>query len=141
MQAWLYQMRCTQDWRPEDYRLEIWERNRTIWPAGNILPRGLGSVTSGDILVLFFAKSGNDYPGIYGWGVIYDYDQRRNKIAFQPTPPSDYLKSDPLWDDDLHRLLDHIRENAGRKTLWGVTWDEFSLIRHKLRERVGSGVA
>ena len=140
MQAWLYQMRCTQDWRPEDYRIEVWEGQRTIWPAGGILPRGLSDIASGDTIILFFAKSGNDDPGLYGWGVIHAYDQRRNQITFQPTPPSDYLKSDPLWDDDIHQLLDQIRENQPRKTLWGISRAEFSLIRLKIRERVGTGL-
>jgi hypothetical protein len=141
MQAWLYQMRRTKDWRPENYRLACWEHAQTVLPAGGIVPRGLTAIGSGDTLVLFFAKSGNDYPGIYGWGVVHNYDQGRNQITFQLSPPSDYLKIDPLWDQDIHRLMDAIRQGQAKKTLWGMSWDEFSLIRHKMRGRAGMDMA
>ena len=141
MQAWLYQMRSTKEWRPEDYRIEAWEGQRIIWPTGSVLPRGLGEIVPGDTLVLFFSKSGNPYPGIYGWGVICRCDQRRKTIEFQLAPPSDYLKIDPVWDQDIHRLLDRVRENSSRKTILGISWDEFEQIRYKIRERACFGTA
>ena len=109
MQAWLYQMSAPQGWHPRDYRLDVWEDRPNRWRVGKIVSRGLKEITPGDAIVLFFAKAGNDYPGIYGWGVISRYDKQRKEIVFQVTPPSDYLKTDPIWDKDVEKLMDKIR--------------------------------
>ena len=137
MQSWFYQMRNTKDWRPEDYRLEVWEASRIIWPAGGIARRGLSDPATGDTVILFFAKSHNPSPGLYGLGIIGSYDQGQDRLEFQLMPPSDQLKYDPLWDDDIHRLLDRVRENGGKNTVWGLSEEEFALFRHKIRERAG----
>jgi hypothetical protein len=140
MQTWLYQMRRAKAWRPEDYRMACWEGAKSALPAGGIVPRGLASIGPGDTLVLFFAKSFNDYPGIYGWGVVLNYEEQQNQITFQLAPPSDYLKMDPLWDAELHRLMDKIRGGLTKNKLWGISWEEFSVIRHKMRGRFGTSV-
>ncbi len=132
MNAWLYQM-STPRWYPEAYRLEVWEGEPLVWSVGSILPRGLGEISPGDSIVLFFSKSGNDYPGIYGWGIIYNFNKRRKEVKFRVTPPSNYLKSDPLWDKDIERLLDRIRGEMRQRTIWGVSREEFFILRKKIR--------
>lgn len=56
MQAWLYQMRNQDRWRPENYRLEVWERVTVTWPAGRITSRSEISPEPGDVLLFFYAK-------------------------------------------------------------------------------------
>jgi hypothetical protein len=137
MQAWLYQMRNTKDWRPEDYRLEVDEGIGISWPAGGIARRGLSDPAAGDMMVMFFAKSHNPSPGLYGWGTITGYSRELGQLEFQLMPPSDLLKYDPLWDNDIHQSLDRVRENGGRNTVWGLSGAEFAYFRQKIRQRAG----
>ena len=62
-------------------------------------------------------RNRNDYPGIYGWGIILNYNKRQNKIEFQVTPPSDYLKTDPIWDDKAEKWIDQIRGRMRQGTM------------------------
>ncbi len=135
MQAWLYQMSIKR-WRPEDYRVEVWEGKRIVWEVGQISTRGLGEVAAGDRIIFFFAKSANPEPGIYGWGIIHRYMKRRNEIEYQVTPPSDYLKMDPIWDKKLETLLNKIRGGMTQRTLWGLLPEEYASICHTIRERI-----
>lgn len=138
MKAWLYQMTIPK-WYPEDYRLEVWEGRPIIWEVGDISPRGQGEISPGDNIILFFSINGNDYPGIYGWGVIYGLNKGKFTVTFQVTPPSDYLKTDPIWDNEIEKLINKIRGKMRQKTMWGISRAEFLLIREKIRERANHG--
>jgi hypothetical protein len=133
-------MSIPQGWDPRDYRLKVWEDRPIRWPVGKIVSRGLKEITPGDAIILFFVKTGKDYPGIYGWGVIDKYNEQRNEIVFQVTPSSDYLKTDPIGDEDVEKLIDRIRGKGKQGTLWGISRDEFSILCNKVRERIGFGV-
>lgn len=141
MQAWLYQMSRSgeQDWSPEKYRLEVREGKRISWPIGKVHARGLKEIAPGDLIVLFYAKTDNDYPGIYGWGLILNYNKRQNRIAFRVTPPSDYLKTDPLWNTRVEKWVDRIRGRMRQRTVWGISSDEFAVLRDRVRQLARSG--
>jgi len=137
MQAWLYQMSTATDWYPKDYCLEVWEGDIVPWPVGQIKSREKNKKLpeAGDLIVFFFAKTRNDDPGIYGWGVITDFNSRTNKIKFGVTPPSDYLKMDPIWDKEIEKLIDKVRGGMNQRTMWSLTRDELDEVRRKIRTR------
>ncbi len=135
MQAWLYQM-SSDYYNPNEYRVEVWEGRPIVWSVGKVVARGLGEVLLGDSLVLFYAKSRNLYPGIYGWGVIARYSQRRSEIEFQPTFPSDYLKMYPLWDKKVEKLINGVRGRMTQATLWGLKLEEYRLVCELINERI-----
>ena len=134
MTAWLYQMTAN-DWSTEDYRLAVWEGKALNWSVGRIYGRGQGEVSAGDKIILFFCKSQNDEPGIYGWGDIKGFIDNGAKdrcVKFVVKPPSDGLKMPPCWNDEVENLIDTIRGNMTLGTLWGMTRGEFSQLRKQI---------
>ncbi len=117
MACWLYQMNA-ETWSPERYRAEVWEGNTTTnWSVGKLIPAG-GKPQPGEIIVLFYAKSYTNDPGIYGWGVISWCDGK--EIHFRPTSPSDYLKMKPAWNDEIDTLINGIRGGMKMGTMWEI---------------------
>jgi hypothetical protein len=77
----------------------------------------------GDIVILFFAPKNNPTPGLYGWGVILDYDDKFKNIIFRLYPPSDRVKLNPIWDADVKKWVKEIRRNFNTATMWEITTD------------------
>jgi hypothetical protein len=125
MAYWLYQM-SNDIWSTNKYRTEVWEGNNTTWPVGRLSPGG-SQLHAGDTIVLFY--TGND-PGIYGWAVLFRYEDK--EIYFRPSPPSDYLKMNPLWNDQIKSIIDQIRGRVKRGTMWEI---DVNLMKN-LRERI-----
>ncbi len=139
MPAWLYQMTTNENadrwWYPEGYRQEVWEGQTLTWPTGKIYFREQGQVSVGDTIIFFFAKTGNDEPGIYGWGTIIDPPQEAyDDITFVPKPPSDFLKETPCWDGEVDKLLNEIRRRLYVGTMWNITSGELSKLRKKINQ-------
>ena len=105
MNAWLYQMALRKEWSPEDYRVEVWEGQEVTWPSGKLTGAEGDKVIPGDVIFLFFAQTHNVSPGIYGVGIITRYSPGRGEITFRVCPPSDHLKTDPLWDDNVKQAI------------------------------------
>lgn len=80
-------------------------------------------------LIMFFSKTGNDYLGNYGWGIVYIFNKRRNRVEFRLAPPRDYLKTDPIWREDIEKLTDKIRGKMRQITMWAICLEEFFAIR------------
>ena len=97
MTIWLYQMNATK-WPIERYRAEVWENSDIQnWGVGEIRPSTSGTIPQpGDMMILFYVKSGQDDPSIYGWGVVLRCDEE--EMNFRLATPSDYLKMNPVWD-------------------------------------------
>ena len=83
-------------WPLERYRAEVWE-------GSDIQNGGVGEIRSSiglpqpvDMMILFYVKSGQIDPGIYGWGIILRCDEL--EMNFRLATPSDYLKMNPVWD-------------------------------------------
>lgn len=81
------------------------------WPSGKVTGAEADNVVPGDVVFLFFAETRNDSPGIYRVGIITRYSPRRGEISFRVCPPSDHLKTDPLWNIDIKETIGQIRGN------------------------------
>ena len=133
MAYWLYQMRADR-YSPERYRTEVWEGNPvTNWSVGES-KRKPKEVLSGDTVILFFARTGADEPGIYGWGIITLFD--KEGIDFRPAPPSDYLKMNPVPEKEVIRIIDKIRGGMPEGTMFPVDNEELKHLRQKITEHV-----
>ncbi|EIP98086.1 hypothetical protein OpiT1DRAFT_02536 [Opitutaceae bacterium TAV1] len=106
MSTWLYQLNA-QDWSPETFRYEIWEGKPWHWRYGKKLAKALPE--TGDTIVFFYAPSGCDDPGFYGWAVLERCHAESQTLYFLPAAPTNHLKMDPWWNDDAKRLVDAIR--------------------------------
>jgi len=117
MPMWLYQMDQKQ-WPPTSYRLDIWEDERWTWPVGRKV--SAGSPKPGERVVFFYAPSGGDEPGFYGWAVVLDWHEDERGMYFRPVSPSDHLKMDPWWDNHAKEIADEIRGKVKQGTMWEV---------------------
>ena len=118
----------------ERYSTEVWEGNTvTNWGIGES-KRKPKEVLPGDIVILFFAKTGAIDPGIYGWGIITLFD--KEVIDFRPAAPSDYLKMNPLWEDEISDIINQIRGRMPEGTMWKVDYGILGQLRHKIAEHV-----
>jgi hypothetical protein len=121
MSTWLYQI-DQKSWSPERYRLEIWEGQDWAWPVGQKNPRER-EPKNGDTVVFFYAPTGGDDPGFYGWAVVLEWFELRSikQLRFRPVAPSDHLKMHPWWNQqDASTLADKIRGKVKQGTLWLV---------------------
>ena len=133
MTCWLYQMNAKL-YSHERYRTEVWEGNPvTNWGIGQS-KRKPKEVLPGDIIILFFAKTGAIDPGIYGWGIITLFD--KEVIDFRPAAPSDYLKMNPLWDDEISDIINQIRGGMPEGTMWKVDYGILGQLRQKIAAHV-----
>lgn len=131
MGAWLYQMAVT-EWNPARYRAEVWEGRQETWPIKSV--HGTTKIAVGDLLVLFFVPSNNPEPGVYGWAVVTA--RSRKKVTFRLCPPSNYLKTDPLWNPSISAMIDRIRGGMPRGTMWPISDKEIKPIQSALRRRI-----
>lgn len=134
MGTWFYQINA-QNWPPERYRAEIWEGERWYWPVGSIM-QGRPAPQVGDTVVFFYARTGCQDPGFYGWAVIVEWLDREGEkgMYFRPVRPSDWLKMDPWWDEEASRLGDEIRGAMPRGTMWRVREDLVPAIRRGIAQ-------
>jgi hypothetical protein len=135
VRLWLYQMNHEKFpvWR---YRAEIWEGvDIQNWGFGKIkafTPETLPNI--GDTMILFYVKSRQADPGIYGWGVILQWYE--TEMNFRLSTPSDYLKMNPLWDKDIDKTINDLCGVMRRATLFE---DRSGLLGH-LRDRIAEHV-
>lgn len=130
MSTWLYQLN-PKAWTPEVFRFEIWEGRHWHWTFGQ--KRGDAIPSVGDTIVFFYAATGGDDPGIYGWAVLERCDVESRTLYFIPTAPTDWLKMDPWWDDEAKQLTDEIRGPMKQATLFEVSRDDTLRIRNGIR--------
>ena len=138
MNAWLYQMALRKEWSPEDYRVEVWEGQEVTWPSGKLTGAEGDKVIPGDVIFLFFAQTHNVSPGIYGVGIITRYSPGRGEITFRVCPPSDHLKTDPLWDNNIKQAIGRIRGRFAQGTMWQIPSEDLERIQSGVRQRIGS---
>jgi hypothetical protein len=122
MAMWLYQL-SEDEWSRNKYRLDIWEGERWEWGVGRVSASG-SKPEPGDTVAFFYAPTGCDEPGFYGWAVILLWvSDEKSSFYFRPVAPSDRLKMHPWWDAKARKLADQIRGNVKRGTLWPVSPD------------------
>ncbi len=130
MSAWLYQLN-PKKWTPETFRYEIWEGKQWGWIVGS--KRGDNVPSAGDTIFFFYAKSGGNDPGIYGWAVLERYDERNQMLYFIPCAPTNWLKMDPWWDDNAVDIVDRVRGKMKQATLFKIDSIDVNRIRQGLR--------
>ena len=135
MTLWLYQMNATK-WPIERYRAEVWEGSDVQnWLVGEIRPSTpKGLPLPGDMMILCYVKTGQSDPGIYGWGIVLRCDQW--EINLRLASPSDYLKMNPVWDDDIDKTIAKFCGKWRQATLFE---DKANSLRH-LREKIAQHV-
>ena len=138
MTGWLYQM-SVDYWDLEDYRLEVWEGQNVRWRVGQIDPNCKNEIEPGHIVYLFYVKSGNIEPGIYGWGIILNYNEEKGIIHYRPVFPSDYLKMNPIWNDDVSLLMDNIRGKFKQRTMWEIIDDDIQELNNIIHDWINGG--
>jgi len=132
---WLYQMDQKQ-WSPNSYRLDIWENERWSWPVGRIAASE--RPTAGDRIVFFYAPSGGDDPGIYGWAVLERADIENRVLYFIPAAPTDRLKMDPWRNEEMKSLVDGIRGGMKQATLFEISEEHTRALRAGIRKWLSS---
>lgn len=141
MTAWLYQMAEDEQWTPEDYRLDVWEGEQVTWPHRKIVSRDAREPGPGDPIILFFAKSGTQAPGVCGWGVILRLYARKQEISFRAVFPTDLLKMNPIWDNEIEEIVNQIRGPHPRATMWAMSPDSYMSVCRRIRGHTGAGRA
>jgi len=132
MSTWLYQLN-PKAWTPETFRFEIWEGQRWHWDYGTKRGGDGANPNIGDTVVFFYARSGGDDPGIYGWAVLDRCEPADHRLYFVPAAPTNYLKMTPWWDKVAERLTDRIRGSVKQGTLWHVSSDDTKALRAGVR--------
>lgn len=136
MSTWLYQLN-PQDWSPETFRFEIWEGQRWHWGYGNKRSPDVPEI--GDTLIFFYAPSGGDDPGIYGWAVLERCDVENRMLYFIPVAPTNRLKMDPWWDEkETKQIADRIRGTMKQATLFPISLQDAKRIRGGIRRWLSS---
>ncbi len=130
----MYQLN-QKSWPPSRYRLEIWEGERWSWPVRKGLIKG-EKIKAGDTIVFFYALTGGDDPGFYGWAVVLEWFEENHDLYFRAVAPSDHLKMHPWWDEQAREIADKIRGRMKQQTIWRVSDDH----EDRLREGITSWV-
>jgi hypothetical protein len=130
MSTWLYQLN-PQSWTPEVFRFEIWEGKHWHWGYGS--KRSANVPAIGDTIIFFYAPSGGDDPGIYGWAVLERCDTESKTLYFIPVAPTNSLKMDPWWDNQIQLIADHIRGTMKQATLFPIGFQDAKKIRSGIR--------
>lgn len=140
MSTWLYQI-SPKLWSPEQYRFEVWERQDWAWPVGQKVTRGKVPA-AGDTVVFFFSPTGGVDPGVYGWAVILAWlNDSDRELRFRPVAPSDYLKMDPWWDNNVSAIANRIRGNVKQGTLWPIAITDAKQLRAGISSWLGGRLA
>lgn len=135
MTLWLYQMNATK-WPLERYRAEVWEGSVIQnWGVGEIRSStSTGLPQPGDMMILFYVKSGQIDPGIYGWGIVLRCDEW--EMNFRLATPSDYLKMNPVWDKDVDNTITKLRGKMPQATLFEDKSKSLEHLRRKIAQHV-----
>ena len=135
MACWLYQINAKDWWPLERYRTEVWEGQLvTNWTNGEATRRPK-DVLPGDTIVLYLVKTGTDEPGIYGWGIITSF-HKEEFIDFRPSPPSDYLKMNPVPEEEVRGIIREIRGDFNALAMFKVNDKQYRELRQKIAEHV-----
>jgi len=134
MSTWLYQLNA-KDWPPETFRYEIWEGKPWHWGHGK--KQDKATPDTGDTIVFFYAPTGCDDPGFYGWAVLDRCHAESLTLYFTPAAPTNYLKMDPWWDSAAKKLVDQIRGPMTQATLFRIEDKELKILRIALRCHFG----
>jgi hypothetical protein len=114
---WLYQM-SEASWPSEEFRREIWEGAKIRWPTRHVMFAGGDLPSAGDLIICFYAPSDSLFPGICGFGIITRYLVKSRRFDWLPLPPTESLKYSPWWDDRVIEIIDSVRRQSPRGTMY-----------------------
>jgi hypothetical protein len=137
MSYWFYQMN-QEDWKPERFRVEIWENERWRYGVGRLI--GSERPNSGDSVVFFYAKTHGPNPGFYGWAVVLEYYEKESDekfLYFRPVAPTNHLKMHPWWNGEAENVANEVRGAVYQGTLWKVSERHWGRIRNGITTWVG----
>jgi hypothetical protein len=123
------------DWSINSFQKEVKEGRAVDWETRKIMFSN-NKPAAGDIIIFFYVKSKTFTPGICGIGIITKYLPRRRRIYFVPIPPTNQLKKQPWFDEQVEDYLDLIRHNAVRGTMYRLPAIIESEIRRGMFIRV-----
>jgi transcriptional regulator with XRE-family HTH domain len=91
-EAWLYQMSQRPAWGPLDYARDVREGRLLAGHWNEAPPSGIQRLhgplpTPGDLIILVWAPTDADRPGIAGFGVITEFDAQQ-RLRFRALPPN-----------------------------------------------------
>jgi hypothetical protein len=115
---WLYQLAQNRTPRVE-FLEEVAEFEVLEWPVGR--KATTRKPRRGDYLVLAYAKTGAELPGIHAWALVLGWstsDDGTRHISFQPLFPSNAMKVQPVWNPNLETMLKHVRGGTPEGTMW-----------------------
>jgi len=82
----------------------------------------------------WYAKTGCDDPGLYGWGIVIRGVNEFDQLHWMPVFPSDYLKMHPLFDEEMDRLVSSIRRPVAQGTMWAIPDARIRELRARVRD-------
>ena len=127
MSYWFYQLN-QENWKPERFRIEIWESERWSWNVSTL--RGGGELPQpGDSVVFFYAKAHGTDPGFYGWAVVLEYHEDSTTLYFRPVAPTNHLKMHPWWNGEAQDVANEVRGAVAQGTVWRVSDEQWRRIR------------
>jgi len=118
MSRWLYQM--SEDWWPsEKYRRTVSERRTVRWPTHKRM-FAHEAPAPGDIVICFYAPRNCKKPGVCGFGVVTKYFPKTRRFAWLVLPPTNSLKHRPWWDERIKEIVELVRAQSVRGTMYAV---------------------
>jgi len=115
---WLYQM-SERHWPSDNYRREVREGSVVRWPTRRRM-FAHEAPAAGDIIVCMYAPTGCGRPGVCGFGIITTYLPKKRRVDWLPLPPTNRLKRRPWWDERAMEIVDLIRAQSVRATMYQV---------------------
>lgn len=146
MAMWLYQMSKEKElaedgykynWTPAKYRKSVRKGRCLQWKTRKIRAAKSGAKPkAGDTVVYWFVKRGTANAGLYGVGIIFEYDQNREAINHLPIFPSDYIKKHPVYDDEIKSIIKKIQNNMPRSTMFEIKNNQTKKLWAKIRNLI-----
>ncbi|MBI4284102.1 MAG: hypothetical protein HY663_06500 [Chloroflexi bacterium] len=140
MISWLYQMSVKDlryNWSHEQYWADVCEGKVTKdWEVGTVRPKDY-EPEEGDEIVLFYVPSADKKPGVYGLGDVKRYDEDGKTIDFEPKAPSDRLKMNPMWDEEVKDIIHKIRGKVSRGNMWVIPTDLLTQLKEMIARHMG----
>ena len=128
---WLYQI-SAERWPIGQWRDEMWEGYKNRCRAGRMVG-SKDEIEDGDIIVFWYTKTAakKDF-GLYGWATAR-FNKQWSSIRFVLTTPSNYLKMDPINDEEMEKIVEEIRGNYKRANIFHINDELAKKVRHKIR--------
>lgn len=104
-------------WPYANYRKEVREGRSLRWPTRKLMFRQT-LPAAGDLVVLSYASSGSPSPGFCGLGLITRYLPKSRSFDWLPLPPTNLLKRRPWMDDRAEEIMELIRAQSPRGTMY-----------------------